>query len=110
VSSVHGRDGRFVLMIQLGKPKTVDRAQIERVRDAVEAMLPSEYDDVAVMVNQVECKEPGCAPIETIVSLLIEKAPLKFTVFKPVADVAVEDLREGLVAIGVNPLAPEAPQ
>ncbi|KAJ1615916.1 hypothetical protein T492DRAFT_1109984 [Pavlovales sp. CCMP2436] len=68
-------------MIQIGKAKGPPRAEIERCRDAVEAMLPPEMDDVAVMVTQIECREPGCAPIETA------------KVFKPVAEVTLDDLR-----------------
>jgi hypothetical protein len=81
-------------MISLGKPSSTSRAEVERVRGAVEAMLPAAYADVAVMVNQIECKEPGCVPIETVVSLLIEGAPQKAKVLKPVAEVTEEDLRK----------------
>lgn len=40
-------------MIQLGKKPPSNRADIERVRDKVEEMLPPAMDEVAVMVNQV---------------------------------------------------------
>ena len=80
-------------MIQLGKAKSAPRAEIERVRDACEALLPPGYEDVMVMVVQIECKEPGCPPCETVVSLLIEGAPRKAKVYKPVAEVTVDDLR-----------------
>ena len=93
------RNGPLEDMIQLGKAKTVDRAQIERVRDAVEALLPAKYDDVAVMVNQIECKEDGCPPIETVVSLLFEGNPKKFKVFKPVAEVSDQDVKDGLTTL-----------
>lgn len=80
-------------MIQLGKARSVPRAEIERVRDACEAMLPAGYEDVMVMVTQIECKEPGCPPCETIISLLITGAPRNAKVYKPVAEVSVDDLR-----------------
>jgi hypothetical protein len=80
-------------MIHLGKAKGPPRVEIERVRDAVEAMLPPDMDEVAVMVTQIECREPGCAPIETVVSLLMVGAPRKAKVFKPVAEVTLDDLR-----------------
>lgn len=81
-------------MIQLGRAKGASRAEVERVSSAVEALLPSpDYDDVTVMVTQIECREPGCAPIETVVSLLVVGAPRKAKVFKPVADVTEDDLR-----------------
>mmetsp|Transcript_14740 Transcript_14740/g.43252 ORF Transcript_14740/g.43252 Transcript_14740/m.43252 type:complete len:103 (-) Transcript_14740:196-504(-) len=95
-------------MIQLGKTKTVDKSQIARVRDLVEALLPPEFDDVAVMVNQIECKEEGCPPIETIISLLVERNPKKFKVFKPVAEVTDEDVRSGLKSLDGVTLQPTA--
>ncbi|KAG8471023.1 hypothetical protein KFE25_009444 [Diacronema lutheri] len=81
-------------MIQLGKANGAARAELARVRDAVEAKLPAsgEWADVAVMVNQIECKEPGCAPIETVISLLVIGAPRKAKVFKPVAEVTEADV------------------
>mmetsp|Transcript_18226 Transcript_18226/g.46994 ORF Transcript_18226/g.46994 Transcript_18226/m.46994 type:complete len:101 (-) Transcript_18226:181-483(-) len=83
-------------MIQLGKKPSGSKAHISRVRDKVEEMLPPAMEDVAVMVNQIECKEPGCPPIETVVSLLEEGAPKIFKVFKPVSEVTDEDLKKGL--------------
>lgn len=80
-------------MIQLGKKQGAPRAEIDRVSNAVEAMLPAAYDDVTVMVTQIECREPGCAPIETVVSLLVVGAPRKAKVFKPVSEVTEDDLR-----------------
>lgn len=92
-------------MIQLGKAKSVPRAEIARVRDACEALLPDDYKDVMVMVTQIECKEPGCPPCETVISLLIVGAPRKAKVYKPVAEVSVEDLR-GILPELVPPTGP----
>jgi len=44
------------------------------------------------MRSQIECKEPGCAPIETVISLLVIGAPRKAKVFKPVAEVTEADV------------------
>lgn len=87
-SDIRGR------MISLLGKQRASREEVARVRDAVEAMLPAgELDDVAVMVAQIECREPSCVPVETVVSLLIVGAPRKAKVFKPVAEVTEEDLR-----------------
>ena len=50
-------------------------------------------DDVTVMVNEIECRVPGCPPLETVI--VFWTAPDRrhhWKVFKPVADVAEDDL------------------
>jgi nitrate reductase delta subunit len=50
-------------------------------------------DAAVLMVAEVECKMPGCPPIETIAAFWGEDGTrYRFKVFKPVADVALEDL------------------
>ena len=47
------------------------RAAVRRVADWVEQALPEEQRDAThVMVNQVECREEGCPPVECVVALL----------------------------------------
>ena len=47
------------------------RAAVRRVADWVEQALPEEErDSTHVMVNQVECREDGCPPIECVIALL----------------------------------------
>ena len=47
------------------------RAAVRRVADWVEEALPEEQRDAThVMVNQVECREEGCPPVECVVALL----------------------------------------
>ena len=47
------------------------RAAVRRVADWVEQALPEEERDTThVMVNQVECREDGCPPMECVIALL----------------------------------------
>ena len=47
------------------------RAAVRRVADWVEQALPEEQRDAThVMVNQVECREAGCPPVEGVIALL----------------------------------------
>ena len=47
------------------------RAAVRRVADWVEQALPEEQRDAThVMVNQVECREEGCPPVECVIALL----------------------------------------
>ena len=49
--------------------------------------------DAAVLVTELECTRPGCPPLETVVAFWVEDAQRRhFRVFKPVAEVAADDL------------------
>jgi hypothetical protein len=59
-------------------------------------------DDVAVMVTELRCTEPGCPPLETVVAVLSGTLPTRqYKIHKPLADVTREDVR----ALS-NPAAP----
>jgi hypothetical protein len=72
--------------------KSAERSQaIDRVRSWTRAhfKLP---DDTTVMVSEVACALPGCAPLETVIAFWTEgDRRHHFKVFKPVAEVVVED-------------------
>jgi hypothetical protein len=48
--------------------------------------------DAVIMVAEVTCAVPGCPPLETVIAFWIAGARHHFKVFKPVADVAEDDL------------------
>jgi nitrate reductase delta subunit len=48
--------------------------------------------DAPVVVAEIACPLPGCPPLETVVAFWSEGRRYQFKVFKPVADVAREDL------------------
>jgi hypothetical protein len=51
-------------------------------------------DDVAVMVTELRCTEPGCPPMETVVAVLDGLGPTRqYKIHKPLADVTREDVR-----------------
>ena len=55
-------------------------AGIRQVSDWIEDELPAEEKDTtSVMVNQIECKEEGCPPVECVIALL-RKPKLVFKV------------------------------
>ena len=58
------------------------KAGIRRVADWVEDALPEEeQEDTHVMVNQIECAEEGCPPVECVIALL-RKKPAPKLMFK----------------------------
>ncbi len=72
--------------------KNPERLQaIERVTEWTRERfgLPKE---AAISVAEVACTLPGCAPLETVVMFWIAEQRYQFKLFKPVAEVAVDDL------------------
>jgi len=51
--------------------------------------LPKE---AAISVAEVACSVPGCAPLETVVMFWIAEQRYQFKLFKPLAEVVVDDL------------------
>ena len=76
--------------IDFTKPKPDNRRYTKQVRTWVEDTLPDEFD-CTVMVNEMQCFEPGCATLETVVTLLGEKSII-FKIFMPVAEVQLVDV------------------
>jgi nitrate reductase delta subunit len=66
--------------------------------------------DATILVSEVECKRPGCPPLETVIAFWTEEGwRHHFKVFKPVAQVALKDLppawlRDALCASGDDEL------
>ena len=48
--------------------------------------------DAAISVAEVACTLPGCAPLETVVMFWVAEQRYQFKLFKPVVEVAVDDL------------------
>jgi hypothetical protein len=78
------------------KKSAADPDALLRVRDWVRKRfkLP---EDAAILVSEVECRLPGCPPLETVVAFWT-KDPVEgekryhFKLFKKVADVGYDDL------------------
>ena len=85
-------------MINFQKPMPNSKREIKQVQTWVEDSLPDSMDDVLVMVNEMKCYEPGCAPLETVVSLLGQKS-IVFKIFKPVKEVIPQDVTDGLQTV-----------
>ena len=65
---------------------------LERVREWTRERFTLSEED-AILVSEVACAVPGCPPLETVVAFWSdEKTRHKFKLFKPVAEVVVEDL------------------
>jgi hypothetical protein len=68
-----------------------DGAALDRVRAWTRGRFTL-ADDETVMVSEVACGVPGCPPVETHVVFWTARGRHHFKVFKPLADVAEDDL------------------
>jgi hypothetical protein len=66
---------------------------VSRLKDSVRQLLDVD-DDTAVMIRQLDCTEPGCPPVETVVAVLPLNAPARrWTLHRPVDQITIDDLR-----------------
>ena len=86
---------RCAMAINFTQPRPNNRKYLKQVTSWVEDALPDSMDDVTVMVNEMQCFEPDCAPLETVITLLGQKS-IVFKVFKPVAEVLPEEALSSL--------------
>jgi coenzyme F420-reducing hydrogenase gamma subunit len=77
--------------IGFGRKPPEHAAAAEQVRAWTRARfgLP---EDAVIMVAEVTCAVPGCPPLETVIAFWVEATRHHFKVFKPVAEVAEDDL------------------
>jgi len=81
-------------MSLFGPPKDEHRGSAIRALKALAGPLFGAGDDDAIMVSELQCTEPGCPPIETVVALLrAGSATRQIKVHKPALEVTEEDLR-----------------
>jgi hypothetical protein len=66
-------------------------AALERVREWTRARFRLGAE-AAILVAQVSCQLPGCAPLETVVAFWTDDQRYRFKVFKPVDEVVADDL------------------
>jgi nitrate reductase delta subunit len=78
-------------MLRLSKKSPGTSAASDRVRDWTQTRFKL-TDDETVMVSEVACGVPGCPPVETHIVFWTDAGRHHFKVFKPLAEVAEDDL------------------
>ena len=79
------------IMFGFTKKHSGDTAVLDRVRAWTQSRFEL-ADDETVMVSEVACGVPGCPPIETHIVFWTAAGRHHFKVFKPLAEVAEDDL------------------
>jgi hypothetical protein len=77
-------------MLAFGKRSPEHTAALDRVRGWARERFA--LGDAAILVAEVACAVPGCPPIETVIAFWSDERRYHFKVFKPVAEVAENDL------------------
>lgn len=75
-----------------GGRRMIEPAHMDRIKSWVRAAwaLP---DDTTVMVTELECREPGCPPIETVIVRLEGPGQtIQHKIHKPVAEIVQSDV------------------
>ncbi len=87
-TSAPGDDGEG-----FGTPKN-DPAQLEAL-ERVRAWTQQRFRlpaDAAILVSELECRLPGCPPLETVIAFWDEGKRHHFKLFKPVKQITFDDL------------------
>lgn len=75
--------------------KASERSAISKITKKIEQLLPDDNnDDLQIMVTEIQCFDPDCVPIETLVILLGSNARWTQKILKPIADVTDLDIME----------------
>jgi len=82
---------RLVLHEGMTKKSPDRSAEQERVRAWTQERFKL-ADDETIMVSELPCSDPGCPPVETHVVFWTQAGRQHFKVFKPLAEVAADDL------------------
>jgi nitrate reductase delta subunit len=69
-----------------------DRSLQGQIKEWVRAAL-SVPEDVAVLVAEIYCDQPGCAPVETHVAVLRPGGREQFRILRPLKEVIKEDVK-----------------
>ncbi len=72
--------------------KTQRKWRSARPRARMDARALCAAEDETVMVSEMACAVPGCPPIETHMVFWTARGRHHFKIFKPLADVAEDDL------------------
>mmetsp|Transcript_23997 Transcript_23997/g.35223 ORF Transcript_23997/g.35223 Transcript_23997/m.35223 type:complete len:284 (+) Transcript_23997:57-908(+) len=80
--------------INFSAPKKTERSSVKKISKLIERRLCSEakQDNVQVMVTEVQCFEPDCVPIETLVILLGSQSRWADKILKPISEVTEGDV------------------
>ncbi len=73
------------------QPKSsVDPAALHQLKAQIADLLQLDAE-TAISINQLQCKEPGCPPIETAIIIFTQPAE-QYNIHKAIGDITTTDL------------------
>ena len=81
--------GSVMNLFSQSRPKH-NPAALQQIKIWVYGLLRLD-SDVSISVSQLQCKEPGCPPIETVITILSQPAQ-QYKIHKPLDDIEQVDL------------------
>ena len=76
------------------KSRTINTSRIIDLVKGCIQNYSSDDDTIEVMVTELECTDPDCVPLETLVALLGKNARWTSKILKPLSDVTLRDIEE----------------
>jgi hypothetical protein len=93
----HHQEETHVAALIGNTPDRPDPAHTARVREWVESAIGAP-DSTVISVSQLSCREPGCQPLETCITVFAEGAPAwSVTIHLPVADLTHDLVRQAVL-------------
>ena len=69
-----------------------DPAKVKQVKTWITEILNLD-EKIAISLNQLTCREPGCPPIETAI-VIVEKPPKQYKIHKSMAEIERSDIEQ----------------
>lgn len=65
-------------------------AKVQQLKTWIDELLKLDRE-ITVSISQLQCKEPGCPPIETVITILTQPVQ-QFKIHKAIAEIERSDL------------------
>jgi len=65
-------------------------AKVQQLKSWIDKLLKLDQE-ITISISQLQCKEPGCPPIETVITVLSQPIQ-QFKVHKAIAEIEQRDL------------------
>lgn len=89
-------------MIDFLKQKSSNRSLIKTITKKIENKLPENLKNLQILVTEIQCFEPDCVPIETLIILLGEKSKYTTKILKPINEVNDNDINSLDIPLNLN--------
>ncbi|MCU0535647.1 MAG: hypothetical protein MUD14_17285 [Hydrococcus sp. Prado102] len=76
-------------LFSTGKPKA-NPEKIQQVKNWIYQVFEID-EQITISLNQLQCTEPGCPPLETVI-VIMDESKQRYKIHKSIADIEREDI------------------